>query len=411
VTVDAVTKERVNSPTTRGYGETIVFLALTQAMAAIAIDLILPAFPEIRSHLGLAPDSTQVSLLITAFFLGSGVAQLFTGILADRYGRKPVMWGGLVIYAAASIAATFAPTLATMIVCRVLWGVGSSAPRVIGLALVRDRFDGARMAQTLSYVQAIFVIVPVVAPTIGSGVLAVSNWRVAMGAPAVLAIVLAVWLLRTPESLPPEKRRRIDVATLSNAFGEVIRTRQTVLLGLAIICGFGAINSYIGLSEVIANKTYGQAASFPFVFGAIALAMGVSGVLNGQIVGRVGTIRILSIAPVLLMIVATVFAAGTGVSDGKPAYLFYGLCMGAFLGVQTLIFPNANSLALQPLGHVAGLASGLIGTVSTVFGAGIGVIVNQSHNYGTTALSIGILAMSSVTLIVTQIVIREARAA
>jgi MFS transporter, DHA1 family, multidrug resistance protein len=392
--------------TSRSYGETIVFLALTQAMAALAIDLILPAFPEIRAHLGLPADSTRVSLLITAFFIGSGVAQLFTGILADRFGRKPVLWGGLIIYVVAGLAATFAPTLPVMIACRVLWGIGSSAPRVVGLAMVRDQFEGARMAQTLSYVQAIFVVVPVVAPTIGKGVLALSNWHVAMAAPAVLALILAVWIFRIPESLPAEKRRVINGSTIVAAFREVARTRQTVLLGVAITCGFGALNSYIALAEVIADKTYGQKDSFPFVFGVIALTMGLSGFVNGRIVGRFGTTTMIKASPPVLVGVAAVFAGGTALANGKPAYLFYCVCMAAFLAAQTLIFPNINSLALQPLGHIAGLASGLIGTISTIVGSALGVVVSQSHGYGTTALSSGLLVLSTVALVASRLAVR-----
>jgi MFS transporter, DHA1 family, multidrug resistance protein len=389
------------------YGETIVFLALTQAMAALAIDLVLPAFPEIRAHLGLPPDSTRVSLLITAFFVGSGVAQLFVGILADRYGRKAVLWGGLIVYVIAGIAATFAPTLPLMILARVLWGVGASAPRVVGVAMVRDRFEGARMAQTLSYVQAIFVIVPVIAPTIGKGVLVVSNWRVAMAAPAALAFVLAAWLIRVPETLPVERRRTIDAATMKSAFGQVARTRQTVLLAVAITCGFAALNCYIGLAEVIADKTYNSKGSFPLVFGVIALAMGVSGFVNGRLVGRLGTHQMIKYTSPTLVAISVVFVVGSAMADGKPPYVFYCLCMAAVLGVQTLIFPNINTLALQPLGHIAGLASGLIGTFSTIVGSGMGVVVTQTHGSGTTAISSGILVFTTIAMCATYLAIRD----
>lgn len=176
----------------------------------MAIDTILPAFPEIRAHVGLPVGSPRVSLLISAFFFGNGIAQLFTGILTDRFGRRPVMWTGLLIYSIGALGATFSSTLTTMIICRVIWGIGASAPRVVAVAMVRDQFEGSRMAQTLSYVQAVFVVVPVVAPSLGTGVLHLGGWRWAMVTPAFLAVIMAAWLVRLPETLPIERRRVIS---------------------------------------------------------------------------------------------------------------------------------------------------------------------------------------------------------
>lgn len=388
------------------YRELIAFLALSQAMAAVAIDMILPAFPEIRQHLGLAADSPRVSLLITAFMLGSGFGALPMGILADRYGRRPVMWGGLTVYVLAAIAATRMQTLGAMIVCRFIWGVASSAPRVISMSMVRDRFEGRRMAQTLSYVQAVFVIVPILAPTFGAFTLHSAGWRWSMAAPGVAASMLGLWMIRMPESLDPQNKRLISRRAVGEAFSIVVRTRRTVLLTGTLICSLGLVSSYVGLAEIITDQTYDRKSLFPALFGLIAAAMAVGGLLNARLVGRFGTLRMLKISPLIMLGIGLVFASMTLAADGKPPFVFYCACMAALLAVQTLVFPNANSAALAPLGHVAGLASGLIGSVSTIAGSLVSILIVQSHGAGVTALAVGILVLTGVSAVLSQFATR-----
>jgi MFS transporter, DHA1 family, multidrug resistance protein len=378
-----------------GYGETIAFLAACQATAAMAIDLILPAFGDIRTAVGLAPDATIVSLLITAFFVGSGVAQLPVGILTDRFGRKPVLMGGAALYAVAALAASVAPNLGVMLVCRFVWGMASAAPRVVSVAIARDQFSGSALAKTMSYVQGVFVIVPVLAPLLGQIILDAGGWRWAMAAPAGLALAILVWLRRIPESLPIEKRRSTSVVAVGGAVREVWRIKSTVRLALSVACMIGVVQAYLSVSDVITGQTYDRKSIFALIFGAIALAMGVAAFANGHLVGKVGQRAMLRRSPWVMLGVATIFAGGSLLSNAKPPFLFYCLCMAAVLAVQTFVFPNANSLALQPVGHIAGLASGLIGTQSTIIGAAIGVTTSALHQDGTLVLSCSILLMAA----------------
>jgi MFS transporter, DHA1 family, multidrug resistance protein len=387
----------------RSYAELIAFLALSQAMAAMAIDTILPAFPEIRAHLALPADSPRVSLLITAFFFGNGAAQLFTGILADRFGRRRVMWAGLCIYILGALGATFSPTLGVMIVFRVLWGIGASAPRVVGVAMVRDQFEGSRM----SYVQGVFVIVPVLAPSLGAQILHFGGWRWAMVTPAILAVGLCAWLVRMPETLPPERRRIISVRTVFKSFGEIIRIPRTLLLIGVMTCCLATVTSYISVAELITDQTYGMKSSFALVFGTIALAMGAAGFMNANLVGRFGVPRVLNIAPVVAAGVAVSFLTGTLINDGRPPYIFYCVSMAGLLAALPFVVTNSNSLALQPLGHIAGVASGVIGTVSTILSALLGIVVAQSHGSGTTALAIGIAIFSVTSLLLSRVALRS----
>jgi MFS transporter, DHA1 family, multidrug resistance protein len=376
-------------------------------MAAMAIDTILPAFPEIRAHLGLPIGSPRVSLLISAFFFGNGIAQLFTGILTDRFGRRPVMWTGLLIYSLAAIGATFSPTLTTMIICRVMWGIGASAPRVVAVAMVRDQFEGSRMAQTLSYVQGVFVIVPVLAPSLGTAILHLGGWRWAMVTPAFLAVLMAFWLIRLPETLPVQRRRVISPKAVVHAFKEISHIPQTLFCIGVMTCVLGVINSYISMAELITDETYGMKSSFAVVFGLIALAMGGAGFLNANLVGRFGVRRVLSVTPLLVALIAVVFLVGSIAQSGKPSYLFYCVCMAALLAAMTLVVSNTNSLALQPLGHLAGIASGVIGTISTIGSAVLGIIVAQSHRSGTTALALGIAIFTGTALALSRFALRQ----
>ncbi len=307
--------------------EFIAVLALTTAMSALAIDTLLPAFPEIRAHYALASNSTRVSLLITAFFLGSGIAHIPMGILADRFGRK------LTLYAS------------------------------LGICL---------------------------------------GWRAAVLFPGVVASALAVWLIRIPETLPPERRRTIRARTLAAAFRDVTRVRSSVLLALAVTCLLAVINTYISLAEIITDKVYGRAAQFPVTFGAIAVAMGLAGVINARLVGQVGLRRMLRRTPLLLATTGVAFASVSLLTGGRPSFYFYGVSLAAVLGFQVLVLPNCNSLALQPLGHVAGLASGMISSVSTIGGAVLGGLVAQQYSGNTNALAIGIAAFTSVAFFLTR---------
>src|SRR3954451_19684801 len=189
----------------------VAFIATCMAMAAMSIDLLLPAFPKMREEFGLPADSTKPSQLITAFFLGLAVGQLLYGPLSDRYGRKPLLYAGLLIYACGALAATRASTLAAVVACRVVWGFGAAAPRSLAIAMVRDTQHGDRMARTMSHVMATFILVPILAPAVGTALISVAQWRVVFWLPAVAAGGLALWATRLPETLAPENRRSVSL--------------------------------------------------------------------------------------------------------------------------------------------------------------------------------------------------------
>ncbi len=363
--------------------EFVAVTALLTAMGALAIDTILPAFRDIRAHLGLGADSTRVSLLVTAYLVGMGLGQIPAGILADRFGRRRTLYGFVALYAAGVLATALSPTLPTMVAARCVWGIGGAGPRAVAIAMVRDTHQGVRMAQVLSYVQSIFVIVPVIAPTLGTLALHAGGWRATVFVPGAVAVVLSVWLLRIPETLPTSQRRAANVDAVREAAARVLRDRPTRYAAAAMALLFGCISSYISLAETIIDDVYGRKAQFPLVFGAIAATMGVSTLLNARLVGRFGLRPMLRTVPAVAAVVSLVLAAVSFLTDGKPPFAVFSIGMALLLSVQTLVTPNVQTTAMAAHGHSIGLTAGILGTIATIGGAFLGTVTSQSHD-GTT---------------------------
>lgn len=295
---------------------------MTMAMTALAIDVMLPAFGEIREAMDLPADSPDTAGLITAFFLGLAIAQLPAGVLADRFGRKPVLHIGLALYALGAIGAMFAPTLGWMLVARFLWGLGAGGPRVVAVAIVRDRYAGDQMARMMSLVMAMFILIPIVAPSIGSALLAVGPWQLVFGFCAVAATAVNVWAVRLPETLHPEHRRPLQLRPVLVGAKTVVRSRETVLLGVAL----------------------------------------------------------------------------TLATDGTPAPVLYLPLLALSLANHSLLVPNLNAAAMQPVGAVAGTASALLGTLSIAAGSLIASRIDHAFDGTVRPLSIAFFVSSFIAL-------------
>jgi MFS transporter, DHA1 family, multidrug resistance protein len=370
-------------------------------IGALAIDTVLPTFPGIRRHLGLPVGSNKLSLLITIYMFGLGSGQILMGMLSDRFGRRKVLFATLFTYALSAVATAFAPSLPLMVLARFVWGFSSAGPRVAAGAMVRDTYEGVKMAQTLSYVQSIFVIVPVFAPTVASVIMKATNWRFAVCFPAIVALVLIVWIVRIPETLRPENRRELDLGSVGRTAKELRNHPATMLYSLGIMFLMGSLTSYIGLTEQIIEETYHRGSQFAVIFGALALVMGVSTLANAALVGRFGLHRMVQIVPVLLFAHSSAFAIISVLSNNRTPFPAYCVGIAGLLAMQTLVIPNCNAAAMLPVGHFAGAASGVIGTVNTIGGATLGLIVTNLHRNGTNVLIIGQAVFAGCCLAVT----------
>lgn len=372
-----------------GSRQFLAIVATCMGMAAISIDLLLPAFSHMRSEFGLAADSTEVSRVITAFFIGLAVGQLVYGPLSDRFGRKPMLYTGLAIYVLAAAASTTTRSLGTLVACRFVWGFGAGAPRSLALAMIRDTFEGDRMARAMSNAMATFILVPIFAPTLGSIAIHFSAWRIVLWIPVVAASILVLWTLRLPETLAVDQRRAVSPRALSDAAKAVVHSRQTMAFGGAATCLFAVMTSYIGSTEVIIDEVFHQKRLFPAIFGLLAVGLALGSLLAGRIVMRIGLTRLIRYGACYVLGASALLATVAVASGGHPPLWLFMAATGMMLPGVTALVPNCNTAAMAPLPHVAGMAAALLGTVSTAGGALLGSLVDHAYDGSVRPFGIG----------------------
>ena len=375
-------------------------MASTMSLSALSIDLMLPAFDEMREDFGLAADSTDTAAIITLFFLGMAAAQLVYGPLADRFGRKPVLYGGLAVFVMGAIGSALAGSLASVLAFRFLWGLGAAGPRVISLSIIRDVYEGDQMARVMSFIVAVFIFVPVVAPSAGAVLLGIASWRFLFWLCAILAGAVGLWLLRLPETLDAATRlERLQLRSLVRTARIVVTNRQAVGYTMALTFLFGAFVSYLASSELVWDEVYDRGDQFPLIFGALALAIGVAILVNGLIVDRIGARRIVHGSLFAYVATAGVALIVAIAGDGSPNFWLFVVLLGVALMFHGLLIPNSNSIAMSPLGDVAGTASSLIGAFSVLGGAVLGAVIDRAFDGTVTPMITGFFLASLFALI------------
>jgi DHA1 family bicyclomycin/chloramphenicol resistance-like MFS transporter len=367
-----------------------MLMALTIGLTALSIDLMLPAFDDMRADFGLASDSTETAAVITVFFFGLAAAQIFYGPLADRFGRKPAVYLGLGIFIAGAIGASLAGTLGGVLAFRFLWGLGAAGPRVVSLSIIRDVYDGDRMARVMSFISAVFIFVPVIAPSLGAVLLNVVDWRVLFILCAVLAVVDGVWLTRLPETLPDQYRiGRLEMRAIMAASKVVVTNRQAVGYTLGMTLLFGAFVSYLATSELVWEEVYGFGDRFPLIFGGLAAVIGLAILLNGVIVDRVGSRRIVHGSLMAYVVIGGAAVVMAISASGAPAFWPFVIVMGLALASHGLFIPNARAIAILQLAEVAGTASAIIGSFSVLGAALLGALIDQLFDGTVTPMILG----------------------
>jgi DHA1 family bicyclomycin/chloramphenicol resistance-like MFS transporter len=374
-----------------GQKQFTALLAAIMALGALGIDLMLPVFDDIRSHFGLAANATDVAQIVTFYFLGMASGQVLYGPFADRYGRRPVLYVGLSIYATAAVGSAVAPTLPLMLLSRFLWGVGAAGPRVMVVAVVRDVYEGNAMARAMSFIMAVFVTIPILAPSLGAAIAALVPWQAVFWFCALYALAVGVWAMRLEETLAEEHRRQLALRPVLEAAREVFTTRQTIGFTMAMVFLFGAFTSYLASSELIVGEIYGRPGLFPFIFGGVATAMGSAMLINARIVERVGVHRTTRLAMVGYTGIALGLLVVVFITDGRPSFWIAIAGISAVLVMHSTMIPNVNAIALEPLGHVAGMASAVIGTMSLAGGALLGMLIDRNLSMTITPLVVGMV--------------------
>ena len=391
----------ITDPRRLSQPEFIALIAMLFATIAFSIDAMLPALPEIAQELTPA-DPNKAQLIVTSFVLGMGLGTLFAGPLSDSFGRRNVILAGAVLYCAASAVAMIAPSLEAVLAARVVQGLGAAGPRVVSLALVRDLYKGREMARVVSFAMMIFTLVPAVAPLAASGIIAQWGWRAIFAAFILFTVIAMGWMLaRQPETLPAAARRPLAIGPLWQALREVL-TNRVVLTAIAVqtLC-FGCLFGTLSSTQQLFDQTFGRGESFPLWFALIALLSSSASMINAALVVRLGMRRMISTTLWVQVALAGGFAAAwvSGVLEGGPlaggvAFPAYILWTTSVFMMAGLVLGNLNAIALEPLGHIAGMAASVSGALSTVLAVMIAAPLGLAFDGTPLPLALGVCLLS-----------------
>lgn len=380
--------------------EYIVLIALLISIGALGTDLMLPALDVMGQALG-APSANAAHYIVTAFFLGMAVGQLAVGPLADSFGRKPVILAGYVLFGLGCLVSMTTDLWSVMLAGRVLQGLGAAAPRIVTVAVVRDQFEGRAMARIMSIVMAAFITVPIVAPALGQLLIYGGGWRATFGALILLAIGVSIWFMaRQPETLAPANRRPLSLREIAGGVVEILRSR--IALGYTLATGlmYGMFLGYLGLAQQIFQQTYGVGDLFALYFALSAAALGSASLVNASLVMRLGMQRLAWVAILGLTAVSVTFWALLPIYGGvPPLWMFLTWQLAAFFWVG-IIFGNLNALALEPLGHMAGLGAAFVGAMATFLSLPLAAVMGSTYDGTVFSLVTGFAVLGLCTCLV-----------
>ncbi len=378
------------------YGELIVLLALMTSLGALTIDLQLPAMPLILQSFGLT-DANQQQWMITAYMFGFAGAQIFYGPISDSFGRKPVLVFGLSVYVLASVACLMADSYWQFLLARGMQGIGAAAARIMVNAITRDFFQGNEMAKVTSLVMLIFIMVPVFAPVLGSGLLLLGEWHLILWVYVCFGLLVMLWsLIRLPESLAAKNKKPLRLKQIKVAFKQVIS--EPLSMTFAVISGviFAGFMAYLNAAEQIYSQIYDAKQQFPYLFGGIALFFGLAAFINAKIVMRFGAMKVTYYGMLVLLLANIVSFSLVMVFAGIPPLWLFVLMMASINVCIGLAYGNLMAIAMLPLGHIAGMAASVIGTISTILAASIGIFISQQLEQTLTPIMLGFFITSLV---------------
>ena len=373
-------------------------MALTTSLVALTVDGMLPALPEIGRDLG-ATNPSDPQLVVSMVFLGMGFGQLIFGPLSDSIGRKPSLYIGMVVFIIGCLMCNFAQSFEMMIAGRIVQGVGASGPRIVPMALIRDEYEGRGMARIMSLIMMVFILVPMVAPLLGQVVIYYADWRAIFTCFLVLAIVLLVWFaIRQPETLAIEKRKPFNIKTVLAGFKEVLKNR--IALGYTASIGMvsGAFVAYLATAQPILQEQYELGLQFPAYFAVMSLSIGIASYLNSKLVIKWGMRLLSSWSLILIIIISSCFALYLYFTGAEPSLWLLMIYLVVVLFFNGILFGNMTSMAMEPLGHIAGVGAAVVGSLSTFISVPFGILVGHSYNGSVMPLVLGFAGCCAVAL-------------
>jgi len=391
----------------RSFREFIFLMGMMTAAAALAIDAVMPALGLIGDALHIQSENDR-QLIISLLFAGMALGQLIYGPLSDSIGRKRAIYIGFILYIAGAVIAVLSTSLPVMLAGRFLQGLGAAGPRIVSVALIRDLYEGRMMASVMSFIMSIFIFVPAIAPALGEGLLYLWGWHAIFGLFIFVASLTLVWFaLRQPETLPAAKRAPFSFRHI--AAGVVETCKSPTAFGYTVSMGFvfSAFVGYLSSAQQIFQDSYRTGTMFPIYFGMFALSIGLASFVNARLVLRFGMRPLSTAALAALVVFAVAFSGVALLYDGLPpfwSFMAYGMLTFFCLG---MLFGNLNAMAMEPLGHIAGIGSAVVGSLSTLIAVPVGVTVGRLYDGTVFALVGGFALLGGISLAVMRATARK----
>tara|TARA_R110002074_G_scaffold203432_8_gene371389 strand:- start:1871 stop:3094 length:1224 start_codon:yes stop_codon:yes gene_type:complete len=379
--------------------EFVALMASLMSIVALTIDAILPAIADIGLAIN-SLDPTRNQLLVTMIFLGLGVGQLFFGPLSDSLGRKPIVYFGFIIFLLASVVCLFAPNLEIMLVGRILQGIGLSAPRTISISIIRDTYRGDYMAKIMSFVTAFFILVPIVAPAIGQGIMHIMGWQGIFYMQLFFALLVGIWFWkRQQETLNPDFKVPFSFGVFMKGTKEILKSKETVSCTLISGLITGSFLVYLSSAQHVFEELYGLTETFPYIFAGLAFSVGISTLMNGTLVLRFGMRNLSFLALVIFTVVALGYSLLFWDSEDPNLIVLLTFLSLLFLCLG-FIWGNMRSIAMEPIGHIAGIGAAITGFISTILSIPISIFVGSFIEDSVWALfaGLGVCGLLSVLL-------------
>jgi len=379
--------------------EFIALMAALMSLVALSIDAMLPALPEIGEYLGVT-DLTKNQQLITMIFLGLGFGQLIFGPLSDSFGRKLMVYFGFIIFVVASIVCVTTKSFELMIIGRVFQGIGLASPRSVSIAMIRDSYSGDYMAKVLSIVVMFFILIPVVAPALGQVLLHLLNWKAIFNVNLIISAIILIWFWkRQPETLSAAHRKPFSLKRYITSAKDFFTHKAAVAFTLASGFISGSFMVYLSTSQQIFQDQYGLGDLFPYFFAIIAIAVGSATYLNSRLVVQFGSMRIAYIATLAYFLISLLYVIIFYNSANPNIYILLAFFLFQFFAVG-LLFGNLRALAMEPLGHIAGMGSAINGFISTIMAVPIANYIGSYVKTSVLPLFVGFSVFGLLTLLV-----------
>ncbi|MDO5977976.1 multidrug effflux MFS transporter [Flavivirga spongiicola] len=380
-----------------GFIEFIILVALLMALVSVTINMLLPAFQDILNDFQLK-DKNKIQLTVSLLYLGLGFSQLFYGTLSDTIGRKPSIYHGLILFLLGCIISYVSNNLSILLIGQVLQGIGLGAPRVISVAIVRDKFEGRRMARAMSFIMVIYVLMPIVSPILGKSIIMISNWRILFIIYIGLGIlVFLLFKYRMPETLAPDKQKSFSLKHLFKATQEILSNKYSFTYILILGLYSGVFITYLNLSQAIFEFQYQLGNQYPYYFAFLACSIGLALFINGKLVLSLGMKLLTEIAILSSLFTAILFFSISYFI--QPSLWLFIVFMFVQLFSYGLLVGNLNALAMQPLGHIAGLGASVVGAISTIISVPMSIFIGSFYNNTTSPIVIAYCFIGTMSLL------------